>query len=709
MSKNRAGALVTAFMLLVSLITATTAQAEQTNRCLQLANNSYAEAPSRLIPIDKDFTVEMWVYSSPSNNGKFVEFISQNIQPSAFYMGLDPNSYLRMGDSWLSTGVKLETNTWTHVALTHTATNLGRLYIDGNLKATTNLGANVYTNSGTNTRIGAHYWPTAGEFFTGCLDDIRIWSSVRTEKQIKDYRDLIEVPNTNPDLIANYSFDMLTGFYEATTKIYPDSEYVNYGTTQMFRVLGPAMRLPVKGNFISTDINTACSSRSSSLSISNLTNLPKILKVNGRDSRQTSVELIINGLDAGTCVGVDTFVKGTTEPITSTVGIVTDVDSAGKTPRTRMNLNTSSSQCSGGSDNNLEARSWWAKNGRFSQYSEPFDLPKCFGSVPTSESSMLSNSHSVTLVGEKGQESPWTVQTALRLKAAQLAPAATRGSKSVSSTVQDFNGCHVKASSATLQKIVNAQWVDVGAKEDWVLAKNCSAGWPYQPIAKVNLPDTTVLRWKITIDNAWELYSDPFIHVAGASAVPVNNGSSNTTTQSTKLESPTNFSVSLQGKEIQIRVTLPLKTRKKVTSVALISSSLGFTSANPLLGEIASSFAIFKFPTTRLSGKTGSQKVFIESRGSGVNPSSQLVEEIDPSKYQPKVTPTPSPEETIKGEPSLKPTAKPTLKPTVKPSVKAPAKPKPEVKEPVATVICQKGSLLRTFMAKSCPPGWKKS
>ena len=71
MNKKPIVALMLSFALLVTLDQLPMAQAESTNRCLQFSGNNYAEIGSKLIPVDKDFTVEMWVYSFPANNGKF--------------------------------------------------------------------------------------------------------------------------------------------------------------------------------------------------------------------------------------------------------------------------------------------------------------------------------------------------------------------------------------------------------------------------------------------------------------------------------------------------------------------------------------------------------------------------------------------------------------------------------------------------------------
>ena len=686
--------LVTSLFMLLSLFAAPIATAETANKCLQFNGNSYAQAPGKLIPVDKDFTVEMWVYSSPSNNGKFAEFISQGTQPYAFYVGVDPNGQLRMGDIWMDTGVKLPTNTWTHIALTHTSTDALFLYVNGEIVAKKLAGRSSYNSSGTSTRMGAVYWETSvSEFFTGCLDEVRFWDTVRTPQEISDYKDVFGIASSSRGLIASYSFDTITGFYNAIRKIYPDT--VMYLPTEAavgekfsFSVVGQTLSAPSKGSVISNQTIENCFMGNKTSAISNLSNIPKVLKVNGRDIRQTSVDLLINGLPSGACVGADTFLRGTTEPITSTVGIVSEIDSAGNTPRFRMNIDSSSTECSGGTNNKIDIRLWWSDGSRFSTYSEPFMLPDCFGTIPANGGSLLSKSASVSLIGTSNNPSPWAFQTSLRLKSAGLAPAATRTSNVVTDKVQDLNGCHTITKIMILQKVSNGTWVDVGDNDEWANAKNCDAQHPYQPVKKVSLPDTTVLRWKVSNGSDWEMYSTPFIHVVGSDGTKststtdtsTTNKSTNNTSniQIIKLEQPTDISISLIGKEIVIRVVLPSATRSSVQEVDLVSSTLGYPAQSPLVGKVEGAYGVFRIPSSRIAGKTGKHTVKIDSRGTGVITSRELTEEVDLSKLNtnakqvvPKVTQRPV----------------------------APAKPK--------TVTCYKGALVRTFNGTACPPGYK--
>ena len=190
--------------------------------------------------------------------------------------------------------------------------------------------------------------------------------------------------------------------------------------------------------------------------------------------------------------------------------------------------------------------------------------------------------------------------------------------------------------------------------------------------------------------------------MAGASATTGTSTSTNTT--SAALETPTNFSVSLQGDALQIRVTLPAKTRSKVSSVALVSTGLGFLANNPLFGVMESSLGVFRIPLVKLEGKSGLQRVLIESRGLGITSSPQLVGDIDISKYIAKASASPAPKVTSKASPTPKATVKATLKPKV---TKPPVTPKPSKTTAVNAIKCSKGSIVRTFLAKTCPPGWK--
>ena len=124
---------------------------------------------------------------------------------------------------------------------------------------------------------------------------------------------------------------------------------------------------------------------------------------------------------------------------------------------------------------------------------------------------------------------------------------------------------------------------------------------------------------------------------------------------------------SIAGKLVLLSVTVPTKVGAKATGAYLIAPSLGINKTNRILGEVSNGSAIFTLDINNsMLGKTSAVSIY-------------LTNEIGESRP-------------LNG------------------SVKVPgAASKPVAQKPTATVICQKGNLMRTFMAKTCPPGWKKS
>lgn len=67
-------------------------------------------------------------------------------------------------------------------------------------------------------------------------------------------------------------------------------------------------------------------------------------------------------------------------------------------------------------------------------------------------------------------------------------------------------GCHAKV-SATLQKKMGDAWVDVTEAQGWEKIASCDAEHPYQPFARVEIANGTVIRWKVYSPGAWEWFS----------------------------------------------------------------------------------------------------------------------------------------------------------------------------------------------------------
>ena len=100
----------------------------------------------------------------------------------------------------------ISTNTWTHISFTHdNSTNTTKFYINGSLDATgTGLSKNIAGNN-SNLYIG---WDgqQGDKFFTGKIDEVRIWDDVLTQVEIQDYMHKELIGNEN-NLVAYYNFN----------------------------------------------------------------------------------------------------------------------------------------------------------------------------------------------------------------------------------------------------------------------------------------------------------------------------------------------------------------------------------------------------------------------------------------------------------------------------------------------------------------------
>src|SRR5882757_10041439 len=174
-----------------------------------------------IVPGYDSGTVEFWVYVPTSEPGQHF-FISQGQPGFAFYMGYDgdESNHILIGDLSGARNVSLPIAQWTHIALTFTEGTVGNasLYVNG-VKVDSIIDNSYFTtfpSSGTQTQLATNIDSTV--FFSGVMDQVRVWKTQRTADQIKKGM-YSPVDASSPDLLAYYQMNEGSGTIAASSAI----------------------------------------------------------------------------------------------------------------------------------------------------------------------------------------------------------------------------------------------------------------------------------------------------------------------------------------------------------------------------------------------------------------------------------------------------------------------------------------------------------
>ncbi len=176
--------------------------------------SSYIECPDApsLNP-QRSFTVEAWIYAFDWNGNRR---ILQKHREDAQYRFLSEDGQLVFHVSGLSNGYLTAplptTGTWHHCAGVYddSAKSI-RIYVDGALIAeNTGLSGHVPTSTAP-LYIGTKY-PGAweGDYFHGRIDEVRLWGTARSARQIQDFR-YRSLSGSESELLAYWPFDSSDG------------------------------------------------------------------------------------------------------------------------------------------------------------------------------------------------------------------------------------------------------------------------------------------------------------------------------------------------------------------------------------------------------------------------------------------------------------------------------------------------------------------
>lgn len=198
---------------------------------ITVSNSPTLNSPSKTVSVWVNFAVEptnltsgamaligKWYQITNCNstlNDAFVLTLGKTNNQSKFIAATNLYS-----QSTLSSNNQLITNSWYNIVFTHDAVSGGKIYVNGLLISSNNLGGNICSNQ-NNLTIGADSnQGVLYRFFNGKIDDIGIWNRALTQEEITN---LYYSDTTCQALVINtgvLSFNPIT--YNNTVTIYPN-------------------------------------------------------------------------------------------------------------------------------------------------------------------------------------------------------------------------------------------------------------------------------------------------------------------------------------------------------------------------------------------------------------------------------------------------------------------------------------------------------
>jgi len=154
-----------------------------------------------------NFSVEMWVKITSASTTGFIFYngFSGSNGYGLFYDGLGHIQPVIGATTVTNTTTTIAENAWVHVALVRDGGTL-RLYINGKEEV---LGSNpIVTAPSVVTRLGTR--TTGGNGFNGAIDEVRFWSVVRSQQQIRENMHLV-LTGTETGLANYYQFNETSG------------------------------------------------------------------------------------------------------------------------------------------------------------------------------------------------------------------------------------------------------------------------------------------------------------------------------------------------------------------------------------------------------------------------------------------------------------------------------------------------------------------
>jgi len=174
-------------------------QVSRNGKAISINNSNYAQIPSGSMVYndEDDFSIEFWFKTdTPSENACLLSNGKANNDafPNAWTITATANQQLVISNNKVDLSIDAENylnNNWHHFAMTIDRVGYLTVLLDGEVVKTT--ASSQFAGFGaTQIVLGAKWWNESQidhyeEYFTGTIDEVRIWNSARTKDQIQRY------------------------------------------------------------------------------------------------------------------------------------------------------------------------------------------------------------------------------------------------------------------------------------------------------------------------------------------------------------------------------------------------------------------------------------------------------------------------------------------------------------------------------------------
>lgn len=169
-------------------------------------NDHVTIADANVLDLTTNYTIEAWIRPTSFTNGAGIISKSHTNGSLGYYLGLSttsPFTGLTFDGLQTANGV-LEAGKWYHIAAVKEG-SVRTLYING--VATSLTGTAITTTANTESlRIGVHSFQASPKYFTGAIDEVRLWNNARSASEINSNMQTIISSSLN-NLVQYYDFD----------------------------------------------------------------------------------------------------------------------------------------------------------------------------------------------------------------------------------------------------------------------------------------------------------------------------------------------------------------------------------------------------------------------------------------------------------------------------------------------------------------------